>query len=158
MINIPQFIEYVIQPTLKHLDLDSRSAQELLLGTAIQESRIHYLHQIGGGPAQGVFQMEPNTHNDIWTNYLAYKQDLAIKVNELALLGPGDIQQMCGNMYYAAAMCRIHYLRVPKALPDAGDLEGQAEYWKEFYNTYLGAGTVEEYIENYQEATFKLDW
>lgn len=158
MINLPQFIEFVIQPTLAHLELGGRAAEELLLGTAIQESRVHYLHQVGGGPAQGVFQMEPATHADIWQNYLAYKPDLAKKVNELSLLGPGDIPQMTGNMYYAAAMCRVHYRRVPKALPEAGDLEAQADYWKEFYNTFLGAGTVDEYIENYQEATFKLDW
>lgn len=158
MINLPQFIEYVIQPTLSRLDLGGRAAEELLLGTAIQESRVHYLHQLGAGPAEGVFQMEPNTHNDIWTNYLAYKPELARKVNTLAMFNTDGIQQMCGNMYYAAAMCRVHYLRVPKALPEAGDLEGQADYWKEFYNTFLGAGTVEEYIENYQEATFKLDW
>jgi len=158
MINLPQFIKYVIQPTLAHLELGGRAAEELLLGTAIQESRLTYLHQLGAGPAEGVFQMEPATYRDIWTNYLAYKQDLAKKVNELSLLGPGSIDQICGNMYYAAAMCRVHYLRVPKALPEAGDLEGQADYWKEYYNTFLGAGTVEEYIENYQEATFRLDW
>lgn len=158
MINLPQFIEYVIQPTLSRLNLGGRAAEELLLGTAIQESRVHYLHQLGKGPAEGVFQMEPATHKDIWSNYLAYKPELARKVNSLAIANTDGLQQMCANMYYAAAMCRVHYLRVPKALPAAGDLEGQADYWKEFYNTYLGAGTVEEYIENYQEATFKLDW
>jgi hypothetical protein len=31
-----------------------------------------------------------------------------------------------------------------------------ASYWKEHYNTYLGAGTVEEYIENWQSGTFNL--
>lgn len=158
MINLQQFVAHVIRPSLAHLEMGGRAAEELLLGTAIQESRLTYLHQLGGGPAEGVFQMEPATHKDIWENYLAYKPELARKVNELALLGGSGITQMCGNMYYAAAMCRVHYRRVPKALPEAGDLEGQAEYWKEFYNTFLGAGTVEEYIENYQEATFKLDW
>jgi hypothetical protein len=46
-------------------------------------------------------------------------------------------------------MARVHYLRRPEPIPT--DLTGQAEYWKKWYNTYLGAGTVEEYIENYKK-------
>ena len=159
MINVPQFIVHVIRPTLERLDLgDGRATEELLLGTAIQESRLQYLHQLGSGPAQGVFQMEPATYSDIWLNFLQYKPDLATRVNTLSIHGAQGIDQLEANMYYACAMCRVHYRRVPAALPAQGDLEAQAEYWKEHYNTYLGAGTVEEYIENYQEATFKLDW
>ena len=39
MIDIDQFKEYVIDPTLETLGLYSVAASELLLGTAIQESR-----------------------------------------------------------------------------------------------------------------------
>lgn len=158
MIHVPHFIKHVIRPTLEHMEMGGRAAEELLLGTAVQESRLVYLHQLGGGPAKGVFQMEPATHKDLWENYLSYRPDLVGKIRDLTTAAfPGD-QEMEGNMYYAAAMCRVHYRRIPKALPAAGDLEDQADYWKEFYNTYLGAGTVEEYIENYQSATFKLEW
>lgn len=160
MINVPHFISYVIRPTLDVIGFGGRAAEELMLGTALQESRLTYLHQLGKGPAKGVFQMEPRTHDDIWANYLSYKNDLAQKILTLSgsMEGLKPAELMCGNMFYAAAMCRVHYLRVPQALPEAGDLDGQAEYWKEYYNTFLGAGTVEEYIENYQEGTFKLRW
>lgn len=158
MIHLPQFIKHVIRPTLEHLDMGGRAAEELLVGTALQESRLTYLHQLGGGPARGVFQMEPATHNDIWQHYLSYKPDMVEKIRGLTLAAFPGPQEMEGNMYYAAAMCRVHYRRVPKALPAAGDLEAQADYWKEYYNTHLGAGTVEEYIENYQEGTFKMEW
>ena len=56
---------------------------------------------------------------------------------------------MIGNLYYAAAMARVHYLRRPEALPPAGDVEALGQYWKNFYNTFLGKGTVEEFVENY---------
>ena len=159
MIHLPHFIEYVIQPVLDHLDAGGRNVEELLLGTAIQESRLEYLNQLGGGPAVGVFQMEPATHNDIWENYLKYKPGLSGLVKSWSLSpDTPTATEMRGNMYYAAAMCRVHYRRVPSALPAAGDLEGQATYWKDHYNTHLGAGTVEEYIEHYQEATFRLEW
>jgi len=159
MINIPQFIKYVIRPTVDHLDLGGRGAEELLLGTALQESRLTYLHQLGTGPAVGLFQMEPATHDDIWGNYLAYQPELVTKIRDITGTMPGKSHdEMHGNMYYAAAMTRVHYRRVPAALPEAGDLTAQADYWKQYYNTYLGAGTVEEYIENYQEGMFKVEW
>ena len=47
-------------------------------------------------------------------------------------------------------MARIHYLRVPEALPAADDVVGLAAYWKRYYNTELGAGTVEKFVESYQ--------
>ena len=38
-------------------------------------------------------------------------------------------------------------MRVPKKLPKASDLEGQAKYWKTFYNTIKGKGTIEHFME-----------
>ena len=79
MIDVKQFRANIIEPALTVLELDSVAAQELLLGTAVQESRITYLRQLGNGPALGLFQMEPATHNDIWDNFLEYKPELAKK-------------------------------------------------------------------------------
>lgn len=149
-LNKEQFVELVINPVLDSLDLNSQAAQELLLGTAIQESGLTYLCQLGGGPALGVFQMEPATHDDIWENFLAYKPDLAHKLQGTAI--KKHAMTMVGNLWYAAGMCRIHYYRVKEALPAAGDLESQAAYWKKYYNTSQGAGTVEHYIRNWQRA------
>lgn len=148
MIDVKQFRDIIVVPALKEIGLHSDAAVELVLGTAIQESRLQYLKQLGNGPALGVFQMEPATHNDIWQNYLKYKADLAVKVGRLAhTIAP---HALATDLLYAAAMCRVHYLRVPAALPPQGDYEAQAAYWKEFYNTHLGAGTEEEYLENWQ--------
>lgn len=143
-----QFVDLIIGPTLEALGLHSLSAIELLLGTALQESRLCWLHQLGGGPALGVYQMEPNTHKDIWENYLAYRPALAQRIPHIGAMKPHPMM-MVGNLWYATAMARIHYLRAPEALPAAGDLEGQAAYWKKYYNTELGAGTVDEYIRNW---------
>ncbi len=151
MLDVPQFRELIIKPALTVVDGYSLAADELVLGTALQESRLIYIKQLGSGPALGVFQMEPATHNDIWDNYLAYREELAAKVISLAAPN-GDrpsSNELIGNLWYAAAMCRIHYMRVPDALPEAGDIPGLAAYWKEFYNTFEGAGTSEEFEENW---------
>ena len=145
MLDVKQFREVVIRPALKLIKLWSPEAEELLLGTALQESRLTYLKQLGSGPAVGVFQMEPNTHNDIWKNYLSYKPDLAKLVSNLA--HRVTAQSLATDLLYAAAMTRIHYLRIPARLPAEGDWDGQACYWKKYYNTYLGAGTEDEYLD-----------
>ncbi len=79
-------------------------------------------------------------------------RELAEKVTTLAAPNNGNnpsSNELIGNMWYGAAMCRIHYLRVPDALPEAGDIPGMAAYWKEFYNTFEGSGTEEEFEENW---------
>lgn len=149
MIDLKQFEDLIIVPTLNRIGQYSLEAVELVLGTAIQESNLKYLKQLGSGPALGVFQMEPATHDDIWDNFLKFRESLA---NSVALLTVKvSPTSMIGNLWYATAMCRVHYSRVPDPLPEQGDYEGQAAYWKEHYNTYLGAGTEEEYLENWHK-------
>ncbi|WP_347971999.1 hypothetical protein, partial [Vibrio vulnificus] len=115
----------------------------------------HFLRQVGGGPALGIIQMEPATYDDIWNNYLAYKRSLANKLIELASMSSLDddmrpnATQLITNLAFSVGMCRVHYLRKKPPLPSAGDIEGLAHYWKDHYNTSLGAGTVEEFIDKF---------
>ena len=56
---------------------------------------------------------------------------------------------------YGAAVCRLCYYRKPDALPEAGDIEGQAAFWKQHYNTPLGKGTVTKYVYEVQNFSKK---
>ena len=38
-----------------------------------------------------------------------------------------------------------------KAFAEAGDIEGQWQYWKAHYNTPLGKGTVTKYVYKVQQ-------
>ncbi|OCH31841.1 hypothetical protein A6E13_16510 [Aliivibrio fischeri] len=150
-----QLTALVVRPTLKKLNLHSSAAEQLVVGTIYQESRAKYLKQLGSGPALGIIQMEPATYQDIWDNYLAYKRGLANQVTELASIANldddmrPDEKELITNLAFAVAMCRVHYLRKKDALPKAGDIDGLAKYWKDHYNTHLGAGTVEEFKANF---------
>jgi len=136
----------IIEPTLNAIGLYSQSAVNLLLGTCAQESKFGtYLKQING-PALGIYQIEPNTHKDIWDNFLKFKSELADKVLKLGQMHDASL---IVNLAYATAIARIKYLRAPEALPAANDLAGLARYWKRYYNTFLGSGTVQEFINNY---------
>lgn len=145
-----EFLTQVIEPVLCHLGAFSMAASQLVLGTALHEGMgLRHRRQIGGGPGRSYFQMEGATHDDIWENYLKYKKDLREKVEALLPAGANKHHELENNDNYAAAMCRVHYRRQPSALPSFNDLEGQARYWKQYYNTPLGAGTTTKYIDDW---------
>lgn len=141
-----QLRELIVRPTLQYIGLHNPAAENLVLGTALVESGAKFIKQVGGGPALGICQMEPETHDDIWANYLRYKPELAQKLQ--GLMTSAEITrgaaEMIGNLYYAFGMTRVHYLRAPDRLPASADVVGMARYWKRYYNTPLGAGTVEK--------------
>ncbi len=134
---------------LSKIDKYSEEAVDLLMGTCAQESGFgKYNRQLGGGPAVGVFQMEPATHDDIWDNYLCYKR-VFVEQNEIERK---PAESLVYDLEYAIIMCRIHYLRVRESIPKRMDdnyIKRLGEFYKVHYNTYLGKATVEEFIENY---------
>lgn len=150
MISVAQLRRFIVRPTLEHIGLWSHDAEQLVICTGLQESRLRFIDQLDRGeprwgPALGLFQMEKATHDDHWL-WLSRRDDLAPKVDSLLAKHPEPWRQLAGNMNYAAAMCRIHYRRRPEPLPSGDDLEGMGRYWKRFYNTVHGKGTVDQFV------------
>ena len=142
-------LKELITSVLKELNLYSGDAVNLLMGTAAQESHLgKYRKQLGGGPALGIFQMEPATFNDIVNNYLRYKPELASRIERVASISRFKAEDIENNDLLAICMARVHYLRVKEAIPS--DLEGWARYGKRYYNTPVGKGPEEEFIANYK--------
>lgn len=50
--------------------------------------------------------------------------------------------------------CRLHYRLRPEDIPYT--LRGRAEYWKQFYNSQAGKGTVEHYLRNANTFLYRL--
>lgn len=149
------FLKHTISPTLRSISSNkfpmwSPAAEELLLGTAIVESDLRFRKQLGDGPARGLFQMEPATHNDIWDNFLKYRPELAKAIGKLIVSSGADkLVELEKNDKYACAMARAHYLRTPIPLPRSGDVEAMAKYWKDYYNTWKGRGKFTKYVEGW---------
>lgn len=141
----------IIRPTLSYLNLHNAAAENLVLGTALQESALIYIRQIHG-PALGLWQMEPATHSDIWQNYLNSRSTLSELLGSLVGRSSIKVTQLLSNLAYACAMCRIQYLRVPDVLPIADNALAMAAYWKKFYNTPLGAGSVDKALPHFTYA------
>lgn len=148
----------LIDPTLKVIGLYSDAALNLVTGTGLVESGYRTTVQMNGGPALGWFQMEPATHDDCWRNYLAYRKGLAQKILSLLPenLSPASSKfhpQSSDLIYpaYAAAMCRVKYLRVPAPLPP-NDAASLSLYHKRYYNTIQGKADATKNIPLFQAA------
>lgn len=149
MINPVHLYSYVIAPVLDALALPkAKEASQLLLLTVAQESRCgKYLHQVRG-LARGIFQMEPATHDSLRDNYVARRPEISSLLSKYTPIFDASVLDY--NLAYATAMARILYRPVKAPLPQFGDIEGMARYWKHHYNTLLGRGTVEEAMESYK--------
>lgn len=152
--------EFVVRPSQQRLGLWSQTSENLVVGTGLTESGgFTYLDQMtpGPGPAYGLWQMEKATHDDLWINYLP-GQPSALRDVLLEIAGSRNprmippITTLHWNLMYAAAMCRIHYKRVRASLPVADDFADMAAYWKQWYNTPLGKGTIEKALPYFKQA------
>ena len=148
------FQELYVQPVLHHLAPIipySPEAIQLIVGIAAHESGdFQHVLQIGGGPALGYGQIEPLTHGDVWLNWLAYRRELAKKVWQVSSEKPFTrvprIVELTYNPSYMVAIMRCILRRAPEPLPAVGDYEGQARYWKRYYNTEEGKGLPLDYL------------
>ena len=144
----------LIDRVLEKLDLYSKDAADLVLKTMKVESQLKYIRQLNNGIAVGMGQCEPWVAVDCVTNYLSYRPDLMKKVAEACCVKLSyftDPQEkdwawiLETNLAAMIAFCRLHYRRVPKALPKT--LDEQWLYYKKYYNTEQGKATHEHWLE-----------
>lgn len=137
-----------------------REEMELMAGTVATESHYAHREQIGGGPARGLFQIEPDTAYDVYHNYLAYqnRRPLYNRMMGLVFDMPSapffiaekpEIARLLMYDDYSACIARFCYLRRRPPIPTT--LEGQAEYYKRWFNTEAGEGSVEKYLVDWYD-------
>ena len=160
MYTVQELIDEVINPTLTYLHLkrEDNADRNLLLGTFAQESQLGmYDHQIGGGPALGLGQIEPPT-NQLVLNWLItnnmnlYGLVMDIRAettyNRTGVTDNINTVALQYNDKYNCAIARCLYLSISEPLPEDSDIDGMAKYWKSYYNRG-GKGTVAEFVHNY---------
>ena len=155
MIPPEEFRRHVIRPVLSRLArFDSRlggaASEQLMLGTALAESRLGALEQ-RGGPALSMFQIEPATFTDIYGRYLRSRPGLLAAVRTFRLPGLRPLEQLAGNQHLACAIARVKYWMDPRPLPAPGDIDAFGAYWKAAYNTSGGAGKASRWAHLYRK-------
>ena len=154
------FVLNIIRPTLRYIgsQYDSTEAEQLLLGTALQESG-HFIYRIqrggrGGGPGRGIYQIEESTVKFIYDKYLFRYPFLRLKIASLKTFTDDNMYNITYNDSFATAIARIKYWYQPESIPK--DILGQAYYWKKYYNTYRGKGQPEEYLQKWEKYVYPL--
>lgn len=143
-------LRQIIRTTTQLIYLWSPEAEDLLLGTAATESHLgKYTSQIGGGPALGIYQMEPATLRDIYDNWIDNRPYLAKEIGKIVGCNHASIDRLQYDPVYSTMLARLHYRRVKFALPKHGDIGGYGEYWKDHYNTKHGKGTVGKFVRDW---------
>ena len=143
-------LRHLLKRSLTQLDpaLASEAALQLVLGTAAHESALgHYIRQVHG-PALGICQMERPTFLDDWSRFFAGHPGLEGRA--IALGYRRQPAALEWDLRLSLVMCRIHYRLVPEPLPAAGDWCGQARYWKRYYNSTAGRGTIKQFLGDIQ--------
>lgn len=157
--NPEQLLELIITPTHKYMggNYQSDSADLLSLCTAAIESDCGYYIKQVNGPALGPWQMEPDTHQDIWDNCDAIESTSSYFFKLIISLGvdaapPCFKREVMANRdlimspMYACAMARLKYSMDSNPLPKVTGNRKEDEanfydYYKRVYNTELGKST-----------------
>ena len=143
-----QLHDYIIKPTLEYMgeNYNSKNARFLLLCTAAIESNCGYYIKQVGGPALGIWQMEPDTYNDIIDNCDAINESNIKFYNKIhGLWGYGIVHALISHPMYACAMARLKYSMDKELLPDSENFRAVYNYYKRIYNTPAGASTYEKF-------------
>lgn len=149
MLDSGQLSNLIIKPALQDLNLFSEEMTQLLLFTCATESNGGtYIHQING-PALGIYQMEPKTYNDIWANFIKFKQcyTLSFIHNFNAPVMP-DEYRLVYDIRFATAMAAIHYSRVHDTIPSS-NFEAMWDFYKRYYNTAKGKADHEHAVNSW---------
>lgn len=112
-----------IEPALNFLPaaLSTPARVQVVLGIGNKETQYRYLRQSGGGPALGLWQMEPSTHDDMWRNFIRYQPELQSAVLRLLARVAPDAKLLTTRMDYATIIAALHVYRSKDALPAYGN-------------------------------------
>lgn len=137
----PQFRQFITRTLMDFAPhYATLPAIELLLMTAAAESDFGtYLWQ-KSGPAKGLFQIEPDTHNSIHANYFHRRWPMFRQKEHDALVY--DLQ-------YQVIVARGIYADKTEALPSENNIDGMAAYHKKHWNTLLGNADPENTVRKY---------
>jgi len=134
MIHGQHFIDYVLEPTLKDIQMYSIDAMYLMYATAYTESRLTHLKQLDG-PALGIFQVEPKTYLDV-KRYLDTRPDIKQRVTDALEYDsiPNSSMPLITDLRLGAIIARVKYWMHPSSIPAYNENVEMYGYYKHLYN------------------------
>lgn len=129
------------------------NAVSLMLGTCAAETCLGKAPDIHALSGYGLFQLDKIAIVDVIQRTRPHHKELIADEYQIDIdsVEPNDLDN---SPLLAAIFCRLFYILIPEPIPK-GD-EKQALYWKRYYNTAAGAGTVSHYLKQ-GEQLYKTD-
>jgi hypothetical protein len=153
--------EVIIRPTLTVLGEWSQSAENLLLGTAAQESQLGFRLRGESEAGLGLYRISARTHTQIWDRFLINDPDLASTLRGLAsqqqfLKNPHC--ELIVNLSYATGVAWMIYKRHGLILPNNPSVCELARSWASCYCTrddqddqltHTNIAEIDTFVQNY---------
>ncbi len=158
---VTELRKLVVKPTLESLNAYSEATENLIVGTAAQESELGFHLNIGPTEANhnqdmgyGIYRITAKEHQQVWDCYLVNHPQLASDIRGLAsqhefLKNPH--LELATNLSYATAIAwAIYQSNGATALADE-DLPSMAQTWFScFHHSAENNGSPENFTENYR--------
>lgn len=159
--------ELVIRPTLVSLNEWSQTAENLLIGTAAQESQLGFRMHPDNDSGLGLYRISAQTHTQVWDKYLITDPELASRLRGLAsqqqfLKSPHN--ELIINLSYATGIAWMIYKRHNPMLSDNLNVYELATYWLHYYCTRDNEGDqitnstdtkIEKFIQSYRKLVLR---
>ncbi len=118
-------------------------AVALLLETAAAETALGTIVDKTVYAGMGLCQFDRKPFYYVRDKSMKYRKNIIEKIKiDLTLVEWEDLRY---NPFLSLLFCRLYYFHIPKPIPTT--IKGRAKYWKKYYNTYLGKGTIKHYIK-----------
>lgn len=151
--DLKQVKKYWVEPALEYFPpkLLTPNRTQFMVAIGLVESGYNYVAQVPDAEALGFWQMENFTFHDCIDNFLSYESQFSEGWTNLQNTHTILYSALAYDCVLACYMTAIKIYRAPPELPAYNDIEGMAKYWKTYYNTSEGAGTIERAVQVMQE-------
>lgn len=127
---------------------NNNNAHKLILGTISQETHMGtYKDSSPWKGGRGLCQFDKIAFEDVKARCRKKDREL-IEMHFGINIKKINFDMLEYNPLISIIFCRLKYKMIPKEIPTS--LIDQAKYWKKYYNTNLGKGEIQNYINNYQ--------
>jgi hypothetical protein len=146
--------EWIIKPALLGLGEYSEVAENLLLGTAAQESLLGSHCYCAQTKGLGLYRITAEKHRELWDTYLVQFPDLASLQRGLAsqqqfLKDPHG--ELMNNLIYTTGMAWMIYRRAAIETGKSLDLSTLAQLWAlHFDNGTDALRNADEFVQTYR--------
>ncbi|MGV6806855.1 MAG: hypothetical protein ACWA5K_03005 [bacterium] len=147
---IEETVESLQCPDLQLSPEENLSVQNLLLGTAAQESGMGT--ELRACRRLGIYHISPAMHKSVWDNHLINFPELASRIRGLAgqrsfLANPHG--ELLSNLKYATAIALSIYHRAGQDWPTHDSPLALAVFWHRHFHP-KASGSTRDFLRNYR--------